>query len=99
SNAPRPANISWSTTGGTISSTTGITTTFTAPAAPGTFTVTATDSANANQIASANVTVRGKDMTIYEVDGLTQANRPITFGRVFIKGEIAQCPQPVVGGT
>ena len=38
-------------------------------------------------------------LTIFEVDGLTQSDRPITFGRIFRENEIAGCPQPVIGGN
>src|SRR6185295_207573 len=40
--------------------------------------------------------------TVFEVDSLgAQTNRPITFGRIFVKGEITagNCPQVLVGGT
>jgi hypothetical protein len=38
-------------------------------------------------------------ITVYEVDGRAEQIRPVVFGRVFKKGEIAQCPQPVVAGA
>jgi hypothetical protein len=38
-------------------------------------------------------------LTLYEVDGVVQSSRPVTLGRVFAQGEIAGCPQPVVGGV
>lgn len=40
-------------------------------------------------------------MTIFEADGVTQTNRPFTFGRAFLQGEIAtgNCPRPKVGGV
>jgi hypothetical protein len=38
------------------------------------------------------------NVTIYEVDGQPQTDRPVTFGRIFKRGEIGQCPQPVVSG-
>lgn len=38
-------------------------------------------------------------LTIYEVDGATQTGRPITFGRIFLQGEIANFPQVLVGGS
>jgi hypothetical protein len=38
-------------------------------------------------------------LNLYEVDGVTQTNRPVSFGRIFAQGEIAQCPQPVIGGA
>ncbi len=90
--------VTWSATGGTISGT-GTTISYTAPNTPGAYTVTATADADSRQKARVTVNVRGKDLYVYEVDGITQANRPITFGRVFAKGEIAQCPQPVIGGS
>ena len=38
-------------------------------------------------------------LTVYEVDGKTQTNRPITFGRPFAEGEVADCPEPLVSGS
>ena len=38
-------------------------------------------------------------VTIYSDTGSTQINRPITIPRFFADGEIASCPQPVIGGT
>lgn len=40
-------------------------------------------------------------VTIFESDSLARTNLPVTFGRPFVRGEIAggSCPQPVIGGT
>ena len=38
-------------------------------------------------------------VTIYEQGGATTTNYPIQIGRPFVDGEIATCPQPVIGGT
>jgi hypothetical protein len=38
-------------------------------------------------------------VTIFEATGSTQTNRPVTISRVFAKGEIANYPQPSIGGT
>lgn len=38
-------------------------------------------------------------LTIYEADGGAQNDRITTFGRVFEKGEIATCAQPIIGGS
>jgi hypothetical protein len=37
--------------------------------------------------------------TVCEADNATQTNRPITIGRVFADGEIANFPQPTLSGT
>jgi hypothetical protein len=90
--------VNFSASAGTISPA-GNSATFTAPTGSGTYTVTAALADNPSISASATVTVVLPSLTIYEVDGIAQPNRPITFGRVFAQGDIAQCPQPVVGGT
>ena len=73
------------------------------------FTVSVTDTAqkSTSQQLTMAVNVSGVStttgmldtLTIFEVDGVTQANRPVTFGRVFQEGEIAGCPQPTIGGN
>jgi hypothetical protein len=68
------------------------------------FTVLVTDSAKNSASAQLGITVAPPNgpsdtVTIFEVDGLTQTNRPITFGRIFKQGEIAECPQPIVAGS
>ena len=59
----------------------------------------ATTSTWAEVAANSGPPVKARDtITVYEVDGLTQTNRPITFGRPFMEGEIANCPEPLVAG-
>jgi hypothetical protein len=55
---------------------------------------------NAGQTAQSIPPTSSTDsMTIYEVDGVNQTGRPISFGRVFAQGEFPQCLQPAVGGA
>jgi hypothetical protein len=66
------------------------------------FTVEVTDATNYSASAELALMVEtstSDTVTIFEVDDINQTDRPVTFGRVFRQGEIAQCPQPVSAGT
>jgi hypothetical protein len=70
---------------------------------PATFTVKVTDASKHSSTAQLGIVVGspgapGDTLTVFEVDGVTQTNRPVRFGRIFQQGEIAQCPQPVSEG-
>lgn len=70
---------------------------------PATFTVKVTDANKQSATAQLGIVVGSQGapndkLTVFEVDGVTQTNRPITFGRIFQQGEIAQCPQPISEG-
>jgi len=72
------------------------------PAGSTNFTVDVTDAAKHSASAQLALTVNtptSDTATIFEVDGITQTDRPITFGRIFRQSEIAQCPQPMIGGA
>jgi hypothetical protein len=66
------------------------------------FTVQVTDATNNSANAQLALTIESPatdTATIFEVDGIAQTDRPVTLGRVFRRSEIAQCPQPVIGGA